>query len=137
MTAPDPTTVTKRAVRSMEAGWNAPDCQAFAAPFAATADFVDIRGGHYRGRAEIARGHQGIFDSIYRGNLVSMAVADARAIGRNAVVARVTSTLEAPSGALGGRLASTMTLVLTRACRRWQIASAHNTLVSPSGGGRP
>jgi len=133
----DPDTVAERAVRSMEAGWNAADGEAYAAPFAADADFVDIRGGHHQGRDVIARGHQGIFDSIYRGSRVSMAVADARAVADGVVVARVESTLEAPSGPLAGRHASTMTLVLTRTDSGWEIASAHNTLVAPPGGGRP
>jgi uncharacterized protein (TIGR02246 family) len=52
-------------VRQLEAAWNAMDGSAFAAPFAAEADFVNIRGEHFRGQGAIAAGHAAIFQSIY------------------------------------------------------------------------
>ena len=33
-------------------------------------DFVNVRGEHHRGATAIARGHQGIFDTIYAGSTV-------------------------------------------------------------------
>jgi hypothetical protein len=50
----------EKIVRQLEAAWNAMDGSAFAAPFAAEADFVNIRGDHFRGRAAIAAGHAAI-----------------------------------------------------------------------------
>jgi uncharacterized protein (TIGR02246 family) len=55
-------------VRQLETAWNALDGHAFAAPFAADADFVNVRGEHFQGRAAIAAGHVGIFRSIYAGS---------------------------------------------------------------------
>src|SRR5690349_1248754 len=55
-------------VRQLEAGWNAGDGDAFAAPFAKDADFVMVRAEHMRERAVIAAGHTGIFRSIYAGS---------------------------------------------------------------------
>ena len=55
-------------VRQLEAAWNAMDGSAFAAPFADDADFVTIRGEHFRGRPAIAAGHAAIFQTIYAGS---------------------------------------------------------------------
>ena len=44
------------------------DGPAFAAPFAVDADFVNIRGEHFRGRAAIGAGHAAIFQTIYAGS---------------------------------------------------------------------
>jgi uncharacterized protein (TIGR02246 family) len=51
-------------VRELEKAWNAADGEGFARPFAEDADFLNIRGEHFRTRANIARGHQSIFDTI-------------------------------------------------------------------------
>jgi uncharacterized protein (TIGR02246 family) len=55
-------------VRQLEAAWNAMDGSAFAEPFAADADFVNIRGDHFRGQDAIAAGHAAIFQTIYAGS---------------------------------------------------------------------
>jgi uncharacterized protein (TIGR02246 family) len=55
-------------VGRLEAAWNAMDGVAFAAPFASDADFVTIRGEHFRGRPAIAAGHAAIFRTIYAGS---------------------------------------------------------------------
>ena len=56
--------------RRMETAWKAGDGAAFAAPFAEDADFVNIRGEHFRGRDTIARGHDEIFRTIYAGSSI-------------------------------------------------------------------
>jgi uncharacterized protein (TIGR02246 family) len=126
-----PREIAERAARRMEAGWNDADGDAYAAPFAGDADFVDIRGAHHRGREPIARGHQGVLDSIYRGSRVEMSVTGARALGGDVVLAWVRAELDAPSGPLAGRSASTMTLVLHRVGEDWEVAAAQNTVVAP------
>ncbi|MEO7273195.1 MAG: SgcJ/EcaC family oxidoreductase, partial [Vicinamibacterales bacterium] len=41
-------------VARLEAAWNAGDGEAFAAPFAPDADFVNVRAEHHQGRQAIA-----------------------------------------------------------------------------------
>ena len=53
-------------IAELENAWNAADGSAFAQPFAQDADFVNIRGEHVRTREAIGKGHQGIFDTIYK-----------------------------------------------------------------------
>ena len=67
-------------VLRLQTAWNAMDGEAFAAPFAAQADFVNIRGEHFQGRAEIAAGHVGLFQGIYAGSTNQLTVEDARVL---------------------------------------------------------
>jgi uncharacterized protein (TIGR02246 family) len=66
--APGDRAALESIVARLEAAWNAMDGTAFAAAFATDADFVTIRGEHYRGRPAIAAGHSAIFRTIYSGS---------------------------------------------------------------------
>lgn len=116
-------------VGDLEQAWNAADGTAFAVPFAEDADFVNIRGEHYRGRQAIGQGHQAIFNSIYKGSAVGYQVTGVRPVAPDVLVAHVRSTLEAPTGPLAGRHHSLFTLVLVHAAGEWRIAAFHNTLI--------
>jgi uncharacterized protein (TIGR02246 family) len=118
----------ERIVGWLEAAWNAMDGAAFAAPFAADADFVTIRGEHFRGRPAIAAGHAAIFRTIYAGSTVELAVEMARLLRPEVALVHVRSLLHAPRGPLAGRHAARFSLVLTKEPGGWEIASLHNTL---------
>ena len=120
-------------VAELEKAWNAGDGSAFARPFAEDADFVNIRAEHMRTREVIARGHQGIFDTIYKGSTVRYQVNTVRAISPTVLVAHVKSTLNAPTGPLAGEHHSLFTLVLEQDQDNWRIAAFHNTLVPQDG----
>jgi uncharacterized protein (TIGR02246 family) len=68
----------------LEQAWNAGDGEAFARRFTEDADFVNIRGEHFRTRPVIAAGHQAIFDSVYRGSVVRYEPAGVRRRTRHA-----------------------------------------------------
>jgi uncharacterized protein (TIGR02246 family) len=110
----------------LESAWNAGDGAAFARPFTEDADFVNIRGEHLRTRDVIANGHQGIFNSIYKG---SYHVSHVREIAPD-FVAHVKSTLNVPTGPLAGEHSSLFTLVLVQDHDDWRITAFHNTPVS-------
>jgi uncharacterized protein (TIGR02246 family) len=116
-------------VGGLERAWNEGDGAAFAAPFAEDADFVNIRGEHARTREAIAQGHQGIFNTIYKGSTVRYEVAAVRRIARDVLVAHVRSRLNAPAGPLAGEHRSLFTMVLVHAQNDWRIAAFHNTLM--------
>ena len=116
-------------VAELENAWNAADGNAFARPFADDADFVNIRGEHFRTREVIARGHQGIFDTIYKGSNVRLQLTAARTIAPGVVLAHVKSTLNAPAGRLAGEHRSLFTMVVAKDQNDWRIAAFHNTLV--------
>jgi uncharacterized protein (TIGR02246 family) len=123
----------ERIVRLLEAAWNAGDGEAFAAPFAADADFVTIRGEHSRGRPAIGAGHAAIFRTIYAGSSNHLTVESARLLRPDVALAHVRSTLDAPQGPLAGRHRARLTLVLTKEKSGWEIAALHNTLEATPG----
>lgn len=124
--------IARDVVRRLEDAWNAGDGEAFGGPFADDADFVDFRGTRHRGRQAIAAGHQGIFDSIYRGSRISYQVEQARPLREGVMLVHSTGALQAPAGPLAGEHRATQSLVLVSDGAGWQIASFHNTLVAPS-----
>ena len=122
--------IVSDAVGELERAWNAADGEGFARPFADDADFVNIRGEHARGRVTIAKGHQAIFSTIYRGSTVEFQVASVRAIAPGVLLAHVQSTLRAPTGPLAGEHRSLFSMVLVQNHNDWRIAAFHNTLVT-------
>ena len=127
----DTAEIVSNIVRELEAAWNAADGAGFARPFADDADFVNIRAEHFRTRELIASGHQGIFNSIYKGSNVRYEVVAMRPLAPGVLLAHVKSTLNAPTGPLAGQHNSLFSMVLIEADDRWQIASFQNTLVAP------
>src|SRR3954454_9784511 len=104
------------------------DGTAFAAPFADDADFVNVRGEHFQGRAAIAGGHAGIFRTIYAGSTNQYTLEAARLLHPEVALVHVRAILDVPAGPLAGRHTARFSMVLTRASDRWEIAAFHNTL---------
>jgi uncharacterized protein (TIGR02246 family) len=123
-------------VGQLEAAWKAMDGPAFAAPFAVDADFVNIRGEHFRGRPAIAAGHAAIFRTIYAGSTTQMTVEAARLLRPEVALVHVHSVLDAPQGPLAGRHAARFSMVLTKEPSGWQIVAFHNTLEAAQGPAR-
>ena len=123
--------IVSSVVNELEKAWNDGDGEAFARPFAEDADFVNIRGEHHRTRAAIARGHQAIFNTIYKGSRVRLEVAAVRPLGAGVLLAHITSTLDAPAGPLAGEHQALFSIVLVQDGNDWRIAAFHNTLVAP------
>ena len=122
--------IVARLAGELERAWNAGDGEAFAGQFTDSADFVNIRGEHFRGRAVIAQGHQAIFDGIYKGSRIHYEPAGGYAIAPAVRVGQVRGHLVVPSGPLAGELNGLATLVLVEQDGAWRIAVFHNTLVA-------
>jgi uncharacterized protein (TIGR02246 family) len=114
-------------VAELESAWNAGDGERFGAPFAPEADFVNIRAEHMRGRETIARGHAGIFATIYAGSITRLTIESIRPLRPDVALVHVQSVLDAPSGPMAGKHEACFSMVLTREAGRWEIASFHNT----------
>ena len=125
MTTTDATTVATTVIEQLEHAWNAADGAAFGAQFAPDSDFVDIRGGHHRGDAAIAHGHQALFDSIYAGSQVRYELEVARPVA-SGVLAVVGATLDAPHGPMQGTHHARFTMVIADD----GVTAFHNTLVT-------
>jgi len=131
--APADRAAVENIVRQLETAWNAMDGSSFAAPFAVDADFVNIRGEHFRGQATIAAGHTAIFQTIYAGSTNRYTVEGARLLRPEVALVHVHAILEAPQGPLAGRHGARFSLVLTKGAGGWEIAAFHNTLEAPPG----
>jgi len=118
----------EKIVGQLEGAWNAMDGSAFAAPFAADADFVNIRGEHFRTRAAISAGHAAIFRTIYAGSSNHYEFETARLLRPDVALVHVHASLDVPHGPLAGRHTARFSLVLTKGNGGWEIASLHNTL---------
>ncbi|MEO7967071.1 MAG: SgcJ/EcaC family oxidoreductase [Gemmatimonadaceae bacterium] len=123
-------------VKSLESAWNAGDGDAFAAPFASDADFVNVRAEHHRGRAEIAAGHKGIFRSIYAGSVNQYTPSTLRLLSPDTALVHVRATLDVPSGPPAGKINAVFSMILmrTQSAGGWEIASFHNTMLPPMQG---
>jgi len=120
-------TALESIVADLEAAWNAMDGAAFAAPFANDADFVTIRGEHFRGRPAIAAGHAAIFRTIYAGSTNDCTIEVVRLLRPDVALVHVHSVVDAPHGPLEGRHGARFSMVLTKEAGGWEIAALHNT----------
>ena len=120
-------------VQGMEDAWNAGDGDAFAAPFADDADFVNVYGMHAHGREEIAHGHAFILRGPYAGSRNRYTVESVRMVRRDVAVAHVHAVLSVPAGPMAGEHEARYTLVATMNDGRWRIAAFHNTFITTPG----
>jgi uncharacterized protein (TIGR02246 family) len=121
-------------VRSVQDAWNAHDGKAFAAAFAADADYVVVNGTYVKGREEIERGHAQIFSTIYKDSRNAATVRGVRFLRPDVALAHVEWNLEFKSGGETMKAQAVNTLVLTKDGGRWSIAAFQNTPVQPQGG---
>lgn len=121
-------------VRQMEAGWNAKSGALFAKPFAEDADYVVVNGLQLKGRVAIEKGHQGIFDTVYKDSTLSLAVKQARFLRPDVAVVHVSGQMKARQGEATHENRVVITLVMTKAGGEWKIAAFQNTQVTA---GRP
>jgi uncharacterized protein (TIGR02246 family) len=117
-------------VRQMETGWNRKSGALFARPFAEDADYVVINGMHIRGREAIDKGHQQIFDTIYKETTLSLSVEKVRYLRPDVAVvhARARATTPHPEGARARE--ARLTLVMSKEKDGWKIAAFQNTQIA-------
>jgi uncharacterized protein (TIGR02246 family) len=126
----DPKSTAETVVKRLEDAWNAADGAAFAEPFAADADFVNIRGDHHSGREAIAAGHQMIFNTIYAGSTLRYVLDRVREIDDGVVLAHIRATLNAPTGPMAGETNALASIVLVEEGDEPRIEAFHNTVVA-------
>jgi uncharacterized protein (TIGR02246 family) len=115
-------------------GWNAKSGAEFAKPFAEDADYVIINGMKIKGREAIDKGHQQIFDTIYKISTLTVSVEQIRFLRPDVAVVHVRSALsvtrENSTQTGNGRI----TMVMTKNKDRWEIAAFQNTSIQPPPG---
>ena len=124
----------RAAIKSVEDGWNAHDGKAFAAPFAADADYVVVNGMHLKSREAIEQGHAQIFSTIYKDSRNAATVRSVRFIPPTWRWPRRVTGVR-PRRTRKGRAVNMM--VFTKENGRWSIAAFQNTPVQTQGGPPP
>lgn len=123
----------RQIVKSVEAGWNAHDGKAFAAPFASDADYVIVNGMHIKGRDAIEKGHVGIFTTIYKDSRNAATIKSLRFLRPDVAVVHVEWNLEFKANGETRKGHAMNTMIMTKDNGRWSIAAFHNTPVMPQG----
>lgn len=120
--------------RAFEAAWNRHDARAIAALFSERADFVNVIGLHWRGRAEIERAHAEIHATRMKDSRLTVDAAVARALRPDVALVHATWTLAGDTGLTGEPMPprhGVLSFVLVRERGRWVAESAQNTDVVP------
>ncbi|GAO05358.1 SgcJ/EcaC family oxidoreductase [Anaeromyxobacter sp. PSR-1] len=120
--------------RAFEEAWNRHDARALAALFSERADFVNVIGLHWRGRAEIERAHAEIHATRMKDSRLTLGATTARTLRPDVALVHASWTLEGDTGLTGQRMPprrGVLSFVLVRDRGRWVAESAQNTDVVP------
>ncbi len=123
----------RQVVQQVQDGWNAKSGQAFAAPFAADADYVVVNGMKLKGRDVIEKGHTGIFTTIYKDSHNVATVKSVRFLRPDVAVVHVEWNLEFRVNDKPEKGHAMNTMVMTKDGGKWSIAAFQNTSVQPPG----
>ncbi len=135
---PEETTLRQLIAAQTEA-WNRHDAAQWSKDFAPDADFVNIAGTVFQGRAEIEKRHAGIFASIFKNSRTQVTVRRLVFLGPDIAVVdtdhEVTGHEGLPPGVQNtedGVLRTRMRYVMRKAEGKWLIAAGQNTDVKPA-----
>jgi uncharacterized protein (TIGR02246 family) len=120
--------------------WNAHDARAWVAPFTADAEFVNIRGTLFQGRAQIEQRHAELFRGVFSNSRVTVTTRKVVSLGPTAALAETVHELRGyerlPPGIAAsdtdGTLRTRLKYVLLLTPDGWRIRSAQNTAVLPA-----
>ncbi len=121
-------------VEQMVKGWNMKSGAEFAKPFAEDSDYVVINGMHLKGRADNAKSHQYIFDTIYKDSSLVAAVKQIRFLRPDVAVVHGESSLTFKSNGEEKKGSGIVTLVMIKNNGKWKIATFQNTSIQSTGG---
>jgi uncharacterized protein (TIGR02246 family) len=123
----------RQVVKQVEDGWNAHDGKAFAAPFAADADYVVVNGMYIKGREAIEKGHVSIFTTIYKDSHNTAIIKSIRFLRPDVAVVHVEWNLEFKAGGEAQKGHAMNTMVMTKDGDKWNISVFQNTPIAPPG----
>lgn len=120
-------TAVREIVQQVQDGWNAHDSKAFAAPFAADADYVVVNGMYIKGRDAIEEGHTGIFTAIYKDSRNAATIKSVRFVRKDVAVVHIEWNLEFNAGGEKRKAHALNTMIMTKDKGKWSIAAFQNT----------
>jgi uncharacterized protein (TIGR02246 family) len=121
----------RKVVQQVQDGWNAKSGEAFAAPFAADADYVVVNGLKLKGRDLIEKGHMSIFLTVYKDSHNVATVQSIRFLRPDVAVVHVEWNLEFRLNEKTEKGHAINTMVMTKDGGKWRIAAFQNTSIQP------
>lgn len=126
---PDETEIRKVEL-GLEEAWNHHDMKAWANLFTEDADFVNVAGAWWKGRAEIEKKHLEIHAYIFRDSTLRLGEVETRFLTPEIAVVHVLWSLTGnrnPDGSDGQPRKGIFTEILQKQSGKWLIAAAQNT----------
>jgi uncharacterized protein (TIGR02246 family) len=118
-------------VKALSDSWNSHDMAEYAAQFTEDADFVNVVGMHWRGRAEIEARHIDIHRTIFRNSRLQTLGTSLRPLAHGVVLAHIHWEMtghEAPPGVpLSAVRRGVITGVFVERNGQWLISAFQNT----------
>jgi uncharacterized protein (TIGR02246 family) len=115
-------------VEQLVKGWNMKSGEEFAKPFAEDSDYIVINGRHIKGRAANARGHQQIFDTIYKDSDIDAEVEQIRFVRPDVAVVHLLGEMFSKADRKqGGK--SRLMMVMVKTEGKWEIVAYQNTRI--------
>ncbi len=123
-----------KAVMRLQEAWNHHDMKAFADQFTKGADFVNVAGRWWKGRAEIEEKHAAAHATIFRESTLSIDDVQIRFLTPEIAVAHVLTSLagqKTPDGDPVAPRKAILTQVLKKQNGKWMIDVSQNTDIRP------
>lgn len=122
----------RKLIKQLTDAWNVGDGDAFVASFTEDADYTVWNGVYLKGREAIARGHQQIFDTTYKGTTNHMTVTSVRFLRPDVALVFARGFLKAADGEQVGTSFGhgvKPLFIMTKHEGRWRIDAFQNTPV--------
>jgi uncharacterized protein (TIGR02246 family) len=120
----------RQTVMGLREAWNRHDMKAFANLFSEDADFVNVAGSWWKGRAEIEQKHSAAHATIFRDSTLSIEEVDVRFLTPKIAVTHVLTSLvgqRTPDDASAPPRRALLTQVLEKQNGKWMIVASQNT----------
>jgi uncharacterized protein (TIGR02246 family) len=123
-------------IGALEAAWNRHDMDSFASLFADDADFVNVRGMRWVGRAAIKEAHVATHSTIFKNSRLRIQETSVRFLKPDVAVARSLWELTGQTtreGNVAPPRRGILTNVLMKVEGKWRIVVTQNTDIVPAG----
>jgi uncharacterized protein (TIGR02246 family) len=137
---PDPETVIAAMLQTQQSAWNANDNATYGSVYTHDADFINIRGQIFMGRAAITQVHGMIFAGPFKGSAIKITIRLYKVLAQGVVLVdtdqEVTNFAVRPPGivptATGTLLTHFKYIAALQADGSWKFISGQNTSALPS-----
>jgi uncharacterized protein (TIGR02246 family) len=126
-------------IRAMVMGgqetWNRHDMKAWAERLTDEADWINIVGMHWRGKAAVLKAHEVIHRKIFHSTEMTITDIAIRAATSDVAVAVVTLKMgefTTPEGELKAETQDKLSLIFVKCEEGWRITHGHNTVIDPN-----